>query len=275
MPTEIHDCYRILELLPGAAVDEIKEAYVDLVKVWHPDRYQHENARLRQRAEEKIREINQAYAHLLQYVSSGTPVRVESSNGHSAVQVNDEPVGGLSGDSLKPRYFGGLWGYVNDTGRVMILPKFLYAEPFRSGLACVQLSKPGGATQSGAPGELPAGRYGFIFPSGEFAIAAQFERARGFYEDMAAVRLNGKWGFILLGGEFAIAPAFEEARSFRQRVAAVKLNGLWGFIGKSGEVTITPQFEQVDDFNGGWALVKMPGARDRLKINYRGELYVE
>lgn len=33
--------YEILELEPGASPEEVKRAYRDLVKVWHPDRFSH------------------------------------------------------------------------------------------------------------------------------------------------------------------------------------------------------------------------------------------
>ena len=50
----------VLALRPGATSVEIKEAYRDLVKVWHPDRFG-SDARLRQKAEEKLKQLNQAY----------------------------------------------------------------------------------------------------------------------------------------------------------------------------------------------------------------------
>jgi DnaJ domain len=50
----------VLALRPGATSVEIKEAYRDLVKVWHPDRFG-SDPRLRQKAEEKLKEINKAY----------------------------------------------------------------------------------------------------------------------------------------------------------------------------------------------------------------------
>jgi len=50
----------VLALRPGATSVEIKEAYRDLVKVWHPDRFG-SDARLRQKAEGKLKQINRAY----------------------------------------------------------------------------------------------------------------------------------------------------------------------------------------------------------------------
>ena len=80
----IKKCFEVLGLRPGATEEEIKETVRDLVKVWHPDRF-NDNARLQQKAQEKLKEINEAYDTLKEYMpllraktgaagaSSGTP----------------------------------------------------------------------------------------------------------------------------------------------------------------------------------------------------------
>jgi hypothetical protein len=57
-------CLEVLGLEPEAAAHEIKTAYRDLAKVWHPDRFTHD-PRLQQKAQEKLKEINDAYQRLL------------------------------------------------------------------------------------------------------------------------------------------------------------------------------------------------------------------
>lgn len=59
----IRQCYEVLELNPPVSLDDLKQAYKDLVQVWHPDRFSH-NPRLRQKAEEKLKQINVAYESL-------------------------------------------------------------------------------------------------------------------------------------------------------------------------------------------------------------------
>lgn len=58
-----------LGLTPGATLAEIKQARTDLVKVWHPDRFSHD-ARLKVKAEEKLKEINAAYEWLCSHPDS-------------------------------------------------------------------------------------------------------------------------------------------------------------------------------------------------------------
>lgn len=55
--------YKILGIKEGASYDEIKRAYRELVKKYHPDRYQ--NNPLSDLADEKMREINEAYDLLM------------------------------------------------------------------------------------------------------------------------------------------------------------------------------------------------------------------
>ena len=66
---EIKKCFEILELDPNASVDEAKQAYKDIVNVWHPDRFSH-NSRLKEKAEEKLKEINVAYETVNSLLSS-------------------------------------------------------------------------------------------------------------------------------------------------------------------------------------------------------------
>ena len=63
MNDELDRYYELLGVAPGTDGRELKEAYRDLAKVWHPDRFSHD-PRLRQKAEEKLKEINEAYDRL-------------------------------------------------------------------------------------------------------------------------------------------------------------------------------------------------------------------
>lgn len=69
MSAEIGKCYELLGVKPGVSPAELKAAYRDMAKVWHPDRFGHD-ARLQQKAQEKLKEINEAYEFL---VSGKTP----------------------------------------------------------------------------------------------------------------------------------------------------------------------------------------------------------
>jgi hypothetical protein len=57
--------YAALQLKLGASKEEIRQAYLDMAKVWHPDRFAGDE-RLQKLAEEKMMEITNAYRALLE-----------------------------------------------------------------------------------------------------------------------------------------------------------------------------------------------------------------
>jgi len=70
--------FEVLGLRPQASLDSVREAYRDLVKVWHPDMYTH-NPKLQAKTQEKLKEINEAYSELQNFLT-------ESHNYHEAKQ---------------------------------------------------------------------------------------------------------------------------------------------------------------------------------------------
>jgi DnaJ domain len=63
MSDELVKCYALLGVSPGVSAQELKAAHRDLSKVWHPDRFAHD-PRLQEKAQEKLKEINEAYDQL-------------------------------------------------------------------------------------------------------------------------------------------------------------------------------------------------------------------
>ena len=54
----------MLGVKPGVSDAELKAAHRDLAKVWHPDRFVHDPP-LQEKAQEKLKEINEAYEQLI------------------------------------------------------------------------------------------------------------------------------------------------------------------------------------------------------------------
>lgn len=61
--SDIDRCYDILGLERGASRQEVRQAYRDLAKVWHPDRFPND-PRLQRKAQDELRRINEAYEKL-------------------------------------------------------------------------------------------------------------------------------------------------------------------------------------------------------------------
>lgn len=64
MSTDLGWAYDVLGVKPGVSDRELKAAHRDLAKVWHPDRFLHD-PRLQEKAQDKLKEINEAYEQLL------------------------------------------------------------------------------------------------------------------------------------------------------------------------------------------------------------------
>lgn len=83
-----------------------------------------------------------------------------------------------------------------------------------------------------------------------------------FQQGLAAVQMGssreaqGLWGYIDTSGHMAIEPAYRQARGFANDLAAVKKDDLFGYIDAKGNMVIPPRFTQASDFNAqGTALV--------------------
>jgi curved DNA-binding protein CbpA len=67
MTEETRDCYRVLDLNPQASLAEIKEAYRDQLKAWHPDLHS-SDPKFQRKATEKTKQINIAYQTITAYL---------------------------------------------------------------------------------------------------------------------------------------------------------------------------------------------------------------
>ncbi|MFV0518067.1 MAG: J domain-containing protein [Aminipila sp.] len=78
--------YEVLGVRQNASEQEIKSAYRELVKKYHPDKYQ--NNPLSDLAEEKLQEVNEAYDYLMK---NGSNPSVNNNSGFSNNQEQSTP----------------------------------------------------------------------------------------------------------------------------------------------------------------------------------------
>jgi DnaJ-class molecular chaperone len=81
---DIERRYEILELDPGSSLDEVRQAYRDSVSIWHPDRFGGNNPRLIRKAEEKLKEINNAYEILVVSLAGEDHARIRKNESNAA-----------------------------------------------------------------------------------------------------------------------------------------------------------------------------------------------
>ncbi len=73
------ECYRVLELPDEASPEMIKQAYRQMAKVWHPDRFLNDPD-LSQKANQKMQEINFAFSFLMSQPSHSDTKEAETTN---------------------------------------------------------------------------------------------------------------------------------------------------------------------------------------------------
>lgn len=114
--------YEVLGIREGASVEEIKRAYKELVRKYHPDQYQ--NNPLSDLAEEKLKEINEAYDYLMK--------KAESQNGTGGYRQQQEPGYGSSQGNGDRGLYDQVMTYVN-MGNVAAAEEILNRVSFRGG----------------------------------------------------------------------------------------------------------------------------------------------
>lgn len=105
--------YEILGVSPGADKEEIRAAYIKLVKKYHPDRYQ--DSALKEQAEEKMKQINAAYDMLTKEPIGGSTGGTYSAGGGS-YSGGSYSGGSYSGGSYSGGNYSG--GYAAEYARV-------------------------------------------------------------------------------------------------------------------------------------------------------------
>jgi hypothetical protein len=202
---DLRAAYAVLDLPQGASAEEVRAAYLDLVKIWHPDRHEREPERLRLRAQEKLKDITAAYEKL--------SAKLTSASGRAA------DLGALA-RNLSAMDFGEHWGYVDDSGKMAIYPEFAAARDFRDGLGAVRIAE----------------KWGYIDHTGACCVTPLYEECRDFSEGLAAVKWYGRWGYIGRDGSFVVQPRFQEAGPFQDGWGEVRVGARLGRVNRQGEI---------------------------------------
>lgn len=104
MDPSVEKCRQILSVSKRASLREVKEAYLDLAKVWHPDRFAG-NPRLEKKATEKLKEINAAYAILVAFHENAESLSgSEDVSGDVEVATPEGPVETDDPELKKPKH---------------------------------------------------------------------------------------------------------------------------------------------------------------------------
>ena len=165
----------------------------------------------------------------------------------SAPEAEVKPVEAPTGSTwgkpgvLYPVIKGGKYGYIDNTGKMVIEPQYYSGSRFTEDMAMVVMEK-----TKGRP------LVGYINKEGKVVIEPQFEGGAPFHEGLAMVKKNKKAGVINTKGEMVVEPKFERIGSFHDGLAAAVINreartgqaiSDGGYINSKGVFVIPPQFD--------------------------------
>lgn len=142
----------------------------------------------------------------------------------------------------------GLKGYMDKEGKVVIKPRFGWAEQFSEGLAAISVCNDNGE------------KWGYIDKTGKEIIKPQYDYAGRFHDGMATVgisygaRAQYKFGVVNNEGREVVKPQYDEVANYSSGLAVIVSNGKYGCIDKSGKMVIKPQYDYMSDYYGGFAL---------------------
>lgn len=167
-------------------------------------------------------------------------------NGRAELTLTDTkftPWGGFSDGMARVMVFehsktesASKYGFIDQSGQVVIQPIFDFASHFSHGLAGACLKK----------------KCGFINKQGMFQIEGPFDDLSSFNDEgLAMVGINGRKGVIDTTGKLIIPTEFEKIaiHEFSEGLFPVKQNEKWGFINMNGKFVIPPSFNKIDRLN--------------------------
>jgi hypothetical protein len=147
---------------------------------------------------------------------------------------------------------GAKFGYINDSGKVIIRPQFDEALPFKNGTSLVRIGNMYSRIDS-----IGKRLSNFQFP---------FDAILWFSLDMGlAIRgseSRREVGFVDSHGNTVIPPRhYDDVGVFRENLAAVKIGNKWGYIDLTGEQVIEPKFRKAGEFSEGLAAVEVTAGK--------------
>ena len=132
------------------------------------------------------------------------------------------------------------WGFVDETGKLIIPYKYDNVDGFIEGLAAVNLN----------------GKWGFIDSTNNIVIPLKYSRVDGFSEGLAKVHFNGKCGFIDKNDKVMVPLEYKFAWGFSEKLlkwgppegyAMVMIDGKYGFYDRTGTEVVPVVYNTMNE----------------------------
>ena len=147
----------------------------------------------------------------------------------------------------------GKFGFIDQTGKVVIPLVYDNCELFSEGLAVV------------SAGSYPNTKCGFINESGQLVVPMDYDFAVEFSDGLAVIEKNGKWGYVDTTGQTVIPLVYDFALPFYGGVAVVgtgkdESSSKYGLIDTSGRLVLPLKYDEL--YNDGGEI--LPAVKDGM-----------
>lgn len=156
-------------------------------------------------------------------------------DGKIAIPAKFKSVGYFSAGVAWAKMEDGLAGFIDHDGNWVIEPQFKAVRDFCPNVNIALIRKE------------DTWEYIGLAEKNQTIMKPDAEKYWSFKEGLAKARKNDNFGFIDPSGAWAIEAKFDGARDFKNGFAAVKMGVLWGIINTSGDWIIEPSFEGIKD----------------------------
>ena len=184
--------------------------------------------------------------HLREFLPDGTE-KLVSLNGQTISRtaepiINSEetfsPTEGLQGIKRD-----GLYGFVDDKGRLRVANRYEAIGQFKEGLAPVKI----------------LGKWGFVNTRDNIAINPNYESAQEFEQGLAIVKRNSKTGIINKEDKTILSLSYDSVvRLVGQKFLIINQNK-HGLADQNGNVLIEPRFDKIENLQNGYVIVEQEG----------------
>lgn len=148
-----------------------------------------------------------------------------------------------SSENLASVQKNGKWGFIDNSGKVVIDVQYDEVKDFHEGFAGVKKD----------------GKWGFIDKTGQVIIDFKYDEVTDFNQGLMAVRTNKYWSFIDKTGQvtYNLLPYKEETFWENLAVAYEPKTKKYGIVDKQGKIIVPFQYEDAEPFADGLVKVQL------------------
>lgn len=190
---------------------------------------------------------------------------------------------------------GGLWGYVDSTGKIVIAAQYQREKQAFKKTVIVKKDKKWGMLDTAGTVLVPfefdnlsyisingksvvsaqkfSPRFGYVDTKGNFVIPADLRQAKELGNGLIGFTHGLKWGIMDSTGKIICPETYHEILEYSDGLALVRLGKKWGYVDTKGTEVIPVSYEKATAFSHGQAAVLIN--KRWGYINAAGSLSVE